>query len=457
MKLARRVATLVVTIAISLLESETGYSGNGLDRSNLTNEGANLTPATSPYTEYPRPIMGRQEWQNLNGSWDFGISYWKQTNSGSFDGQIRVPFPEESKLSGTKCRLITGRQRLWYRRTFTVPKEWRDQHVLLHFEAVDWETKVWLNGKELGVHQGGYDRFSFDITEALKPEGEQRLVVSVYDPTDDGFQPRGKQVQHRKTTFYGASSGIWQTVWLEPVPANYIESLWSVPDIDNGKLDLTVSTRSATNGLLVEAVVLDGQAEVSRTTGLPGTTLHLPVPHAKLWSPDHPFLYDLKVDLLKDGKEVDSVSSYFGMRQISIARDAKGIPRLMLNHHQLFELGPLDQGYWMDGLYTAPSDEAMRYDIEVMKQLGFNLCRKHVKVEPDRWYYWCDKLGLLVWQDMPSGDRVATAKQKEIKRSPESALLFEHLRIGQELAKGTLAVRASMVGPAGIEPATKRL
>ena len=275
------------------------------------------------------------------------------------------------------------------------------------------------------MHQGGYDRFSFDITDALKSGSKQELVVSVFNPAETGIQPRGKQMFHPRPPFFGANSGIWQTVWLEPVPQTFVESLKSVPDIDADVLRVTVFGGGETNDTTVEALAFDGEKEVGRAEGRLGEEFSVAIPNAKFWSPDKPFLYGLKLNLLRQGKEVDSVSSYFGMRKISVAKDKDGFPRLMLNNKALFQLGPLDQGYWPDGIYTAPTDEALRYDVETMKRLGFNMCRKHVKVEPERWYYWCDKLGLLVWQDMPNGDHAATDQQREIQRRPESARQFE--------------------------------
>lgn len=403
----------------------TSVSAQNVKQSPLMTRWAGEVSATNAHPEYPRPTMVRPDWLNLNGLWDFGITSRTQANNGAFSNKILVPFPEESLLSGTKHLLITEKQRLWYRRKFNIPKEWSGQQILLHFEAVDWETKVWVNGQDLGTHQGGYDRFSFEITDALNILGEQEVVVSVFDPTDSGFQPRGKQMLHSHPPFFSAFSGIWQTVWLEPVASTSVESLKLVPDIDAGALTVTVMGRGETNGIAVEAVALDGRKKVSHAKASLGEKFQLPVPNAKLWSPDNPFLYDLKVTLLRNGKKVDAVSGYFGMRKISMVKDENGFPRLMLNNKRLFQLGPLDQGYWPEGINTAPTDEALCHDIEVMKQLGFNMCRKHVKIEPERWYYWCDKLGLLVWQDMPNGDRPATREEKEIQRKPDSARLFE--------------------------------
>jgi beta-galactosidase/beta-glucuronidase len=374
--------------------------------------------------EYPRPTMVRADWLNLNGRWDYSVTRRTQAETGSFTNKILVPFPIEAPLSGVK-RLFTDKQQLWYRRKFQVPPAWKGRRVLLHFEAVDWEARVWINGKEMGSHRGGYDRFSFDITDTLQTDGEQELVVSVIDPSDGGYQPHGKQQQQPRDIFYTACSGIWQTVWLEPVAESSVESLKLIPDIDAGVLKATVLGQGETNGATVEATAWDGTNEVGEARGKVGKEFQLSVPNARLWSPDTPFLYDLRVMLLRDGKKLDEVSSYFGMRQISVAKDDSGFPRLMLNHKRVFQLGPLDHGYWPDGLYTAPSDEALKSDIEGMKKLGFNMCRKHVKIEPERWYHWCDRLGLLVWQDMPNGDRLASPDTEEITRSAKSAQQFE--------------------------------
>jgi hypothetical protein len=373
--------------------------------------------------EYPRPQLVRKQWQNLNGLWQFAIGTDKDVApvGKKLDGQILVPFPVEAALSG----VMKHAERVWYRRTFTVPKDWKDQRVLLHFGAVDWEAKVWVNGKELGVHRGGYDPFSFDVTEALQGDGEQELIVGVWDPTDAGTQPRGKQVNKPGGIFYTAVTGIWQTVWLEPVPAISIESLKIVPDVDAGKVAIHVMLRGKANAKDVPvSVSLSG--DKGKYSGRADKPLELALSEAKLWSPDSPFLYDLTVTLHDPrDKDGDSVQSYFGMRKIAVVKDDKGVPRIQLNNKTIFQVGPLDQGWWPDGLYTAPTDEALKYDIEMTRKLGFNMTRKHVKVEPARWYYWCDKLGLLVWQDMPSGDRNPEKNQKEIKRTPESARQHE--------------------------------
>ena len=371
--------------------------------------------------EYPRPQMVRKDWLSLNGLWQFAAA---QENEAAPVGKqlkerILVPFPVESALSG----IMRHEPRMWYRRTFEVPKDWQGRHVLLHFDAVDWEATAYLNGKKLPTHRGGYDAFGFDITGFLTKDGPQELIVGVFDPTDAGEQPRGKQVTHPKGIWYTPTSGIWQTVWIEPVNRPFIESLKIVPDVDAGAVHVTASVTAARNSDEVEVRVRSaggagGAPEQSQSTvGRPNSELTGKVDHPHLWSPDDPFLYGLHLTLRRGGNVVDEVDSYFAMRKISIGKDEKGFTRLQLNNKPLFLVGPLDQGFWPDGIYTAPTDEALKFDIEAEKKLGFNMVRKHVKVEPERWYYWCDKLGLLVWQDMPSGS------EKPIQ---EGRAQFEH-------------------------------
>ena len=359
------------------------------------------------WPEYPRPQMVRGKWQNLNGLWDFAMTPRADSQPQQFEKKILVPFPVESALSGIRGR-VRPDDRLWYRRSFQIPDGWKGQRILLHFGAVDWEAVVYVNGKEIGQHQGGYDPFTFDITEAIKGGGPQELVVAAWDPT--GPYARGKQVPNPGGIMYTSTSGIWQTVWLEPAPQNHIESFTVTPDVDAGMVRLVVRAKSGQ----VKAVALDNGKEIASADGKAGEELKLAIPKPKLWSPDSPYLYDLKI-LLTDGAAKDEAGSYFGMRKISVGPDEKGITRMLLNNKFVFQAGPLDQGFWPDGLYTPPSDEAIKFDVEMTRKYGFNMSRKHVKVEPDRWYYWCDKLGVMVWQDMPSGDQRDDAQKKQFE------------------------------------------
>ncbi|HEU4390117.1 MAG TPA: glycoside hydrolase family 2 TIM barrel-domain containing protein, partial [Blastocatellia bacterium] len=392
---------------------------------------ANVNKA-APLAEYPRPQLQRDVWSSLNGPWDYAVRPREtSTAPATYDGKILVPYAVESALSGV-MKQVGAENRLWYRRAFQVAAAWKNKRILLHFGAVDWEATVSINGAEVGKHSGGYDGFSFDITSALKPSGEQEIVVSVWDPSDSGPQPRGKQVNKPRSIWYTPTTGIWQTVWLEPVPTAHIESIKITPNVDKGAVVLEAHTTASLPGTSVLRVeVYDGKKKVGKTevNAVASTAVSAPIRDAKLWSPDSPFLYDLSVSLLNKGTLVDQVRSYFGMRKIGMARDKLGRLRIHLNNKPCFMLGPLDQGFWPDGLYTAPTDEALRYDVEVMKKLGFNMARKHVKVEPERWHYWCDKLGLLVWQDMPSGDKSAVWRApfegNEMNRSSESAAIYE--------------------------------
>lgn len=366
----------------------------------IKTEWAEKVDPSNVLPEYPRPIMQRTEWQNLNGLWNYAIRPTGESEPQTFDGEILVPFAVESSLSGVQKR-VGDNNELWYNRTFTVPSKWKDKKILLHFGAVDWKADVWVNDIKVGQHTGGYTPFSFDITPALM-KGENKLVVKVWDATDRSYQPRGKQVNNPEGIFYTPVTGIWQTVWLEPVATEYIENVKSTPNIDNGTLTVDVSTQ--TRDAWIEVRVLDGDKVVSASKALAGQPLQLNIPNAKLWSPESPFLYNLEIALVRNGKVIDQVSSYTAMRKYTTRRDKNGIVRLQLNNQDIFQFGPLDQGWWPDGLYTAPTDEALAYDIKKTKDFGYNMIRKHVKVEPARWYTHCDQLGIIVWQDMPSGD-----------------------------------------------------
>lgn len=350
-----------------------------------------------PLAEYPRPQFERKDWICLNGEYDYAITGDTADAPKKYDGKILVPFSVESELSGVGKALLPE-QRLWYRRKFTVGKEFSGKEALLHFGAVDWQCSVWVNGKLVGEHTGGYNPFTFNITDVIT-EGENELVVKVFDPTDAGHQQRGKQILVTKGFWYTATSGIWQTVWLEPVNRCRIDSLRLVPDIDEGVIRINIKRTCKCGGKLY-AKVLEGDKVVFDSEIADKAAI--PVPDARLWSPEDPFLYTLLLTLDCNG-EKDEVSSYFGMRKFSIVKDSAGIPRLGLNNKPYFQRGLLDQGYWPESQLTPPTDEAMIFDIEKMKELGYNMLRKHIKEEPLRWYYHCDRLGMLVWQDMISG------------------------------------------------------
>ena len=325
-----------------------------------------------PLPEYPRPQMVRELWMNLNGLYEYEITGANAEWIDRVDGKIRVPFAPESCLSGV-CKKLHSDERLWYRRTFTLPESFSGKRVLLHFGAVDWQCKVYVNRTLVAEHTGGYCPFCADITDALT-DGENELVVHVYDPTDDGWQNRGKQASYSHGFWYTATSGIWQTVWLEAVPQAYIKGYRLTPDIDSETLK--IETDCLGEGTL-HIRVLDGQTVVAEKDLAACDEIALP--GCKLWSPESPFLYDF---VLTFGE--DSVKGYFGMRKFSIGM-FQGYSRLFLNNEPYFQRGLLDQGYWSDGMYTAPSDEALIYDIQTMKDMGFNMLRKHIKVEPARW------------------------------------------------------------------------
>ena len=357
-----------------------------------------------PLNAYPRPLLTRSEWQNLNGLWQYAIAGENDLMPEQFDGQILVPFPIESSLSGVMKSVNQG-DVLWYKRTFSVPSAWDGKDVLLHFGAVDHEATVYVNGRQVATHVGGYTGFSANITAALK-SGQNTLVVRVVDPTDDWRQPSGKQRRHPGdpgTIWYTSVTGIWQTVWMEPVNRQHIGSILTTPDLDNQRFTVEVATvGTAPTTDRVTVTLLDGKKAVATASAPTGRPVILDVKKPRLWTPDTPNRYHMQVVLTSGGKKVDEAGSYAAMRKISVAQQKDGVWRLQLNNENLFQFGPLDQGYWPDGLYTAPTDEALLFDVVKTKEWGFNMIRKHMKVEPARWYYFCDSIGLLVWQDMPS-------------------------------------------------------
>ena len=370
----------------------------------IMTEWASQVDPNNVLPEYPRPIMERGEWKNLNGLWNYAIIEKGQPIPAAFDGEILVPFAVESALSGVGKRMDDTKE-LVYQRSFDVPSAWKGKQVLLHFGAVDWKADVWVNDVKVGSHTGGYAPFSFDITAALNAKGN-KLVVKVWDPTDKGYQPRGKQLSNPHGIWYTPVSGIWQTVWLEPVTKKHIADLRILPDIDRNVLSVDAKVIGRCCDDMVEVNVYDGDKLVAVGKSINNEPVEVAMPaDRKLWSPESPFLYTLKVNLKNAGKVVDKVDSYAAMRKYSYKRAADGIVRMELNNEPLFQFGPLDQGWWPDGLYTAPTDEALAWDVKKTKDFGFNMIRKHIKVEPARWYMHCDKMGIIVWQDMPSGDK----------------------------------------------------
>ena len=403
---------------------------------------ADVTPE-NVHQEYPRPQMIRQTWQNLNGLWDYAITSVEEVSFTS-EGKILVPFAVESSLSGVGRR-ITKENSLWYERTFTVPGKWKGQEILLHFGGVDWKSEVYVNGQLVGEHKGGYDPFYYNITPYLKKSGKQTLTVKVFDATDNSFQPRGKQCILNNSIWYTPVSGIWQTVWLEPVNKTHIRNYYPVSDLSKSELTVQVDA-IAEEGDVVKVTLLEGAVgynpeipsqKVLTEAEVNDGTATLQVADMKTWSPDSPYLYGLRISIVRNGKVIDSVDGYTAMRSIEAKHDGSlnKYKRMALNGENLFQYGPLDQGWWPDGLYTAPCDEALKFDVVKLKEMGFNMIRKHIKVEPARWYYWCDVLGMMVWQDMPSiGDY---ARRQIATRDPEIQKATKNVWSQDSLLKGT--------------------
>ncbi len=400
-------------------------------------EGKIMTPwgeKVSPenvWQEYPRPQLKRGEWKNLNGLWDYAITSKDAVIPRDFQGEILVPFAVESALSGVGKSVMPD-QKLWYKRTFELPRNWRGNNIMLHFQAADWETSVWINGKLVGTHRGGSTAFSFDITKYLK-KGEQEIVVSVWDPTDTDNQARGKQVLEPQGIWYTPVTGIWQTVWLEPVNKIHIHSIYPIADIDKGQVLVKTELSGTKGGEILAVKVLESDKVVLNEIFPVTEEIVLDMPDPKLWSPESPVLYRLEITLKKNNRVHDEVESYFAMRKISMAKDAQGYQRIQLNNETLFQYGTLDQGWWPDGLLTPPSAEAMRYDMEVLKDMGFNMLRKHIKVEPWLYYYYADSLGMIIWQDMVSGFEMAKKSEQHVawkaphdwNRPQESSIQWE--------------------------------
>lgn len=394
----------------------------------IKTEWANKVNPKQVLPEYPRPIMERKEWKNLNGLWNYAIQETGKSAPAKYDGQILVPFAVESSLSGV-MKEVGAKNELWYNTTFNIESNWKGQNILLHFGAVDWKTEVWLNGVKIGSHTGGYTPFSFDITPFIAGTTQQ-LTVKVWDPSNEGPQPRGKQVKNPEGIWYTPVTGIWQTVWIEPVNKKNITTIKTTPNIDQNVINIKPEVAGASYGDIIEVTVYEDSKTIATGKALVGENLEIVLNNPKLWSPESPFLYKTNVKLISNGKVVDQVKSYFAMRKIGSKRDANGVLRMQLNNKDYFQFGPLDQGWWPDGLYTAPTDEALKYDIAKTKELGFNMIRKHVKVEPERWYTHCDELGILVWQDMPSGDEQPIWQDKkyfegtELQRTPKSEEIY---------------------------------
>ena len=406
--MTKNILTLVILVVSSFIMTVNAQEWK-MKQARIMTPWSEKIDVNNVLNEYPRPQMERNYWYNLNGIWDF-----TNTRSSSptivynpnmvFDKKILVPFPMESAISGimdtnhdeNKGKVIA------YRRTFSLTEEMKGKKLLLHFGAVDWLCVVYVNGKNVGIHKGGFDPFHFDITSALNATGEQEIQVFAQDYQEFGGYPHGKQKISEKIIWYTPVTGIWQTVWLEPVADTHIEKLNLKPNIDTKQIGVNVRVNNASSAVTANIKVYDGTRLVAEVAKVPvNKEVQINVPSPKLWSPDSPFLYDLKVELYNNAQLTDQVNSYFGMRKISMGT-FMGKPCMLLNNEYLFHYGVLDQGYWPDGIYTAPTDEALKYDLEMTKKFGMNMSRKHIKIEPARWYYHCDRMGILVWQDIPN-------------------------------------------------------
>lgn len=417
----------IVFVAMGVLASFT-YGWKPAPAPLMTRFSKDVSPNQVP--EYPRPTMFRPKWYHLNGLWevDYTVSDLENPPFGkSLSQELLVPYPVESPLSG--IRNLTERDYMWQRRLFPLPKDCdlSKERFLIHFEAVDYNTSVYLNTQLIGSHAGGYDAFSFDITDNVKSNAhrtDHELLVGVHDPTDHGPQPKGKQSRgafsNPSGIRYTSTSGIWQTVWMECVPQVYIVDIFNNPDLMRfGGVTVDATLNNPQSALKLHVDIMVNGTTVGSGEGIVGQPVRAGIDtaqHTYVWTPDDPFLYNLTITLLSGaGTDMDTVQSYFGLRTVKVATDRHGIPRPMLNGAFIFQVGTLDQGFWPDGCYSAPTDEALAYDLQVHKQLGFNTVRKHVKVEPRRWYYHADRLGLLVWQDMPSGDNRDASTQRQFQ------------------------------------------
>ena len=369
-----------------------------------TKWGKNLDPK-KVWQEYPRPQLERKQWLNLNGIWSYSITDVNSQKPDNFDGEILVPFSIESSLSGV-MKSLNEKQILWYYKEFEIPDNWKDKNIIIHFNAVDWICELYINDNKIGEHSGGYSEFSFDITKNIK-EGKNKILLKVFDPSDKGYQAVGKQTLNPNVIWYTSISGIWQTVWLEPVNEIYIKKLEINNDYDKKEIKINVKL-NLDEKLPLEVSLLFKDDEFIKLKGFSNSEIVFNIPDNLFhpWSPNEPNIYSFNINIFDNNQKIiDSIVSYTTLRKVEQKKDKNGIYRIYLNNKQLFNMGTLDQGYWPDGLYTPPSEEAMIYDINKLKQLGFNTIRKHIKIEPYRYYYYCDKIGMLVWQDMPSGDR----------------------------------------------------